>query len=882
MEWLNYANQGAIRNKPLSKELISALSFLPEMGVTMEVFSGGQEAEGPNRTGSHRHDHGGAADVFFYKDGRKLDWSNPEDVPIFQDIVSRAKSRGVTGFGAGKGYMQPGSMHIGFGNPAVWGAEGKGANAPAWLVSAYGDVPTRVVSAGGGDDLLFGSETNDILPQEDQEPDIDALLSDLLADTPEQVDPAAVYAETADIDAMLGELLAPELPSMTPPADIPGDTYQQPDKPFFDITSDVTRPSRELLSATGASIMGEGPSVVGEMLPEGLPGRETFGRVADIGLAPLAAAGLGYAGLVGAGADIAEAAGLKSADRLARDVMAMPEAFAGSPGQVVRAPGGRVPVRAAPAVRREPVVSRTQRVADDFAAKTPDDRRKMLGDMAYKASRGDRAAMDDMAALARVDPEAAAAADRLGINVPADVLGDNVQLDEIAGMLRTQKGSEASAQWEQTVSDASKQAYEIMRGEGGYEDIASVSDAVRRRLQDGVKTLDNTANPVFAEIEKNIPIGSKAGASNMVKTLNDEIAKLGGVEALTASERKILKAVTSEEGLTYARLERLRREIGKARFEGAGPYADADDRITGLLYDAVRKDMMDHVEAQLGPDARAKLENAFALKAKGHELKEALKEGFGKNHDGSIASLMTRAITSGGKGDASNLTKAMRVVPEDMRKDALLGAFDELSKSKRGPNAGEFSFQEFQKAWGNLERQSPVMAMIQKELGPKTFNVMRDLATVSKKIQKSLDQTQAAKKTGASQTAEIFADNMMTRFMNSAPARTVTSMAGGLAAGAAAGPLAGAGAQAGLASMRLGGKRAEVASQLFKSPEFQRLAVDAARSGQVSEKAVKRLEQSGAFKSWAKENSITNPNNWLAATITAAQAQAQSEMANGR
>lgn len=738
------------------------------------------------------------------------------------------------------------------------------------------------VSAGGGDDLLFGGETNDILPQEDQEPDIDALLSDLLADTPEQVDPAAVYAEAADIDAMLGELLTPELPSMTPPADIPGDTYQQPEKPFFDITSDVTRPSRELLSATGASIMGEGPSVVGEMLPEGLPGRETFGRVADIGLAPLAAAGLGYAGLVGAGADIAEAAGLKSADRLARDVMAMPEAFAGSPSQVVRAPIQRATGRATQVARREPVVSRTQRVTDDFAAKTPDDRRKMLGDMAYKASRGDRAAMDDMAALARVDPEAAAAADRLGINVPADVLGDNVQLDEIAGMLRTQKGSEASAQWEQTVSDASKQAYEIMRGEGGYEDIASVSDAVRRRLQDGVKTLDDTANPVFAEIEKNIPIGSKAGASNMVKALNDEIAKLGGVEALTASERKILKAVTSEEGLTYARLERLRREIGKARFEGAGPYADADDRITGLLYDAVRKDMMDHVEAQLGPDARAKLENAFALKAKGHELKDALKEGFGKNHDGSIASLMTRAITSGGKGDASNLTKAMRVVPEDMRKDALLSAFDELSKSKRGPNAGEFSFQEFQKAWGNLERQSPVMAMIQKELGPKTFNVMRDLATVSKKIQKSLDQTQAAKKTGASQTAEIFADNMMTRFMNSAPARTVTSMAGGLAAGAAAGPLAGAGAQAGLASMRLGGKRAEVASQLFKSPEFQRLAVDAARSGQVSEKAVKRLEQSGAFKSWAKENSITNPNNWLAATITAAQAQAQSEMANGR
>ena len=138
LAWLQYANQGATRNDPLSPELIKAMAFLPGMGVTMKVFSGGQEATGPNRTGSHRHDHGGAGDVFFYKDGRQLDWANQADVPIFQDIVKQARAAGVTGFGAGPGYMQPGSMHIGFGAPAVWGAGGKGANAPEWLRASYG------------------------------------------------------------------------------------------------------------------------------------------------------------------------------------------------------------------------------------------------------------------------------------------------------------------------------------------------------------------------------------------------------------------------------------------------------------------------------------------------------------------------------------------------------------------------------------------------------------------------------------------------------------------------------------------------------------------------------------------------------------------------
>ena len=33
--------------------------------------------------------------------------------------------------------MQPGAMHIGMGAPGVWGAGGKGANAPVWLKAAY-------------------------------------------------------------------------------------------------------------------------------------------------------------------------------------------------------------------------------------------------------------------------------------------------------------------------------------------------------------------------------------------------------------------------------------------------------------------------------------------------------------------------------------------------------------------------------------------------------------------------------------------------------------------------------------------------------------------------------------------------------------------------
>lgn len=91
MEWLRYNNQNAIRNKPLSPKLVNALSFLPEMGIEMSVFSGG-ETEDRKASNSGRHLHGNSADADFYKNGRKLDWNNPDDVPIFQEMVRRGSS----------------------------------------------------------------------------------------------------------------------------------------------------------------------------------------------------------------------------------------------------------------------------------------------------------------------------------------------------------------------------------------------------------------------------------------------------------------------------------------------------------------------------------------------------------------------------------------------------------------------------------------------------------------------------------------------------------------------------------------------------------------------------------------------------------------------
>lgn len=172
--WLTYDNQGATRSMPLSTKLVSTLDkVVPQLGdgVKVRVFSGGQPSEGPNRTGSHRHDHGGAGDIFLEKDGKRLSWENPNDRPYFEKFVSLGRQAGLTGFGAGDGYMQSGSMHVGFGNPGVWGAGGSGSNAAPWLVNAYNSAaPKNQQVAGykrGG--MVHGFSLGGAIPDDEEE-----------------------------------------------------------------------------------------------------------------------------------------------------------------------------------------------------------------------------------------------------------------------------------------------------------------------------------------------------------------------------------------------------------------------------------------------------------------------------------------------------------------------------------------------------------------------------------------------------------------------------------------------------------------------------------------------------------------------------------------
>jgi len=124
------ANQGAKRNDPLKGDIANRIkAAAAATGVDIQVHSGGQEtreevaAGKGRRTGSVRHDHGGAADLRLMKNGKILPFN--ENRETYRKFAENAAAAGLTGIGVDE---KAGYIHAGGGSQAAWGYRGNSAS----------------------------------------------------------------------------------------------------------------------------------------------------------------------------------------------------------------------------------------------------------------------------------------------------------------------------------------------------------------------------------------------------------------------------------------------------------------------------------------------------------------------------------------------------------------------------------------------------------------------------------------------------------------------------------------------------------------------------------------------------------------------------------
>jgi hypothetical protein len=567
-----------------------------------------------------------------------------------------------------------------------------------------------------------------------------------------------------------------------------------------------------------------------------------------IGDAAATAAGAGTAGfgyLVGGVADIMVKAGVSpsTANRFARDFVSMPDAFIGSPGSLVR---GRIgpdtkitskdgigtakPRQLNPNELPEfpesgPMIPRADAPPIDAISAE-------IGELVRRAASGNKKAIDELAEAAKVNPEAAAAAARLNIDLPPDVLSDNPQIVEAAGLTRSVAGSETSAAWRETLRQASEAADTAIEELGGSRDLAGISESVRSSLVSTQQGLRNGAKKLYEEVDAQIPKPTIVQPRTSVKLIGDIISEVGGVDNLSAKESLLLKKLTNPDApMTYGALLRLKQDIGQAIGRmPAGPYSDVNQGALKRLYAALSEDQLS-VAQEVGGDAlRSQLRLANQTTAKQKAFEDRILKAFGEDLDGSIAARLRSAITSGSRGDISVLNRILKTIPKDLHREAIATALNAISQSGRSSDIG-FGFNEFAKVYKGLKQNKPVYNLVIKTLGPENKQLLDDLFEVSNRITNARANVIVTGKANQALVEGMTAEKIVGKFLQTNTGRraiqAVSTGVGGMVGGVP-GAMGGA-AISDLLSPK-GKDRVADAGKLFSSKQFKDVVDEAAKT----------------------------------------------------
>lgn len=500
--------------------------------------------------------------------------------------------------------------------------------------------------------------------------------------------------------------------------------------------------------------------------------------------------------------------------------------------------------------------------------------KESVNDLVQKASGtgfGSTGARERLADLAQVNTVAKEAADRLKIQLPADVFSDNPQVRAAAGLTRSVAGSEAEAAWRNTVTQAVDKADDVIKQFDatfveGTVAPGLVSEKIKNSLTKTRAYINSQASKIYDAVDEVVPETSLVNLPKLKSTLDDVKARVTE-EGMSSAERK-LENMIERGNVTYGLLKREKSLIGKAIDKMESPYGSMAEADLKRLYAALAEDQLTNVGGIGGEELRRQLRAANLLYAKERALGKRIVNAFGQDIEGSVANKMRTAITGASKGDTGEFNRLLKTVPEDLRKETLSTALASVTRSARGAEKGGFGFSEFADIYPKLRANPPVYKTIVNTLGKDSENVLRDLFEVSKRVTEARANVLT---TGKANQAFANPESLIGKIMDSSITQRAATAAAGLV------PLGGVIAPDIIKFMSQGAsERVKAAGKLFSDENFQKLIIEAATNGTPSVSNIRRTAMSQSFKKFADAVKLPKALNtriqWLQ---TAAQTERQ-------
>ena len=473
-----------------------------------------------------------------------------------------------------------------------------------------------------------------------------------------------------------------------------------------------------------------------------------------------------------------------------------------------------------------------------------------LGELLRKASSneiGSTKAKEELATLIGEDPRLKETFARLGIEPTIDWLSDNQQVRAAIGLTRSKVGSAAEAEYLEILRGAVEKADTLMASIDGSKDISSVSEGVKRKMVSTMQSLKEEATNIYNEVNKKVPQTTKVELGNTKSLLDQVKANLGGKETSLHKEERRLASIISAGDVSYGTLKREKDLVFKALQKQESPYGSMVESDLKELYSALSKDQIENVSRVAGPEEGVKLRGANFLWAKNRAMGERITSIFGKDESRSVAALMQSAIKTGAKGDITALNKLLKTIPREdaaLRKSVVATAINDLSLSKTGNNAGNFNFQKFADTWDGIRRNSEVLRVVSREIGPEATSMLQDLYSASKVIAESQTNVKHTGKANQILSDALNAEGLFTKALSTTAGKATTAVTGALFGG----PV-GAGASVAIQNLiSKGGKEGvKRAGDLLSDPAFKALIREMAQTGEVSTRARNRLNISRAY-----------------------------------
>lgn len=399
---------------------------------------------------------------------------------------------------------------------------------------------------------------------------------------------------------------------------------------FGDLTADMTEDARAQFGEYIGGVFNPAESKTYAAMPESWNPklRATYATLADLGLAALTGvdvAAKGAAGLVG------EASGLLGASegsqqRLARDLAAIPEAFAGSPASL-----GAGAVRGRPTAKPTPMPSQAEL------------------DIAEATGRGIRTMTSDV-----VSPESFAAK-------WAQSVGERIPVAGTGGQRAAQQAERISA-----VEDVARQY-----GATAIDDLpADIVEDLAKTRSTRINNLRTQKSDVISGVSGEVPM------TKTIAAIDEEIANLRGlqtksVEPAIAMFEDWKKAI---QGQDLEGIERLRGLIGEAyNSPDLAAVSGTVQKATNRLYGPIVEDMGDFIKdnGQRGDFAKWRKANKDLSEMVGELENSALKAALKK---GDVTpEVVERLIFSKKKSDVKTIYRSLSDEGKAKVQSAIIG-----------------------------------------------------------------------------------------------------------------------------------------------------------------------------------------------------------------